>query len=286
MTVILQRLRQRYSLPDSCPRNWFTELYENTLRLEYSITMVIVAKRTGMSKSWSALSLAEFLDPKGFTAQDIKEGRYCFYSDKFINKLRTDFQPFRWLIFEEPGRKGSGGSKHEWQSEANKSLSSTAQMSRFQLPVCAFVLPHRLYLAEHLFSLAQIMLVFEERGIARVYGIEVSELEPHNIKTPFYGELVIPPPKSQELVDAAEDLKKQVWNVDTEKWEKDAINQQAKHSSSIDYADEIITKGIRNEMMTKDDKGTTKYDIKKIAMYARCGQTKAREIRDYLEIKS
>lgn len=219
--------RPKYRLPKDAPDNWFTRKFARTLNLGFSISMVIVGKRTGMSKTYCTARMAEILDPKGFTAKEVEAGKYSFYSHLFIPVVR-DIEFYRWAMFDEPGRKGSGGAKHEWQSDANKAVSSTMQISRFKCPVTPFILPHRNLLYTQVFGLCQLMMVFNKRGMARVYGIDVSEFS-DDIYTRLEGRLTFDFP-SKDLIEAIEQAKADMYMKDTTTWTQKLLGRKEARS--------------------------------------------------------
>ena len=234
-------------LPEGTPKNWFTNLYRDTLNLGFSISFVVVGKRTGISKTYGTARLAEMLDPYGFTAESVKK-HYLFYAHDYIKTIR-EIKPYQWILFDEPGRAGSGGSKQEWQTHSNRALSSTCQISRFQLPVSAFIVPHKGYIASQIFGLAQIMLVFTARGFCKVYHIEVSEFD-GKIYTPYLGSLQLGFP-SDDIIDAIEIKKSMMWKEDTEKWSIDIDKALRKRMSPLDQAKEILSNGGLNNIKTE-----------------------------------
>lgn len=268
--------RPKYNLPKDAPDNWFTKKYERTLQMGFSISMVVVGKRTGMSKTYCSLRMAELLDPQGFTAKDVDKGKYSFYSHHFIPVVR-DIEFYRWAFFDEPGRKGSGGAKHEWQSDANKAVSSTCQISRFKCPVTPFILPHRNLLYTQVFGLCQLMLVFNKRGVAKVYGIEVSEFT-GDIYTRLEGKLTFDYP-DKELIEAVETKKVEMWYEDTTKWTQQIIRDERMNKRPEDIFQDMLETGeINNYLMEKS--GTTVLDPKKVMLDKHIGKSKAYEVKN------
>lgn len=237
--IFLSKRNPRYRLPTGTNRNWFTNLFEDTLNLGFSVSFVVVGKRTGISKTYGTARMAELLDPYGFTAESV-EKQYLFYAQDYIKTIRT-IKPFQWIIFDEPGRSGSGGSKQEWQTHSNRALSSTCQISRFKTPVSAFIIPHKGYIASQIFGLAQVMLVFTARGFCKVYHIEVSEFD-GKVYTPYMGGFKIGFPSS-ELIEAIEARKDKMWFQDTERWGEDIDKAVKKRMSVDDIAKGIIAEG-------------------------------------------
>lgn len=248
--------RPKYNLPKDTERNWFTEKFEKTLRLGFSISMVVVGKRTGISKTYCTAKMAQSLDPKGFTAKDVEEGKYSFYAKEFIPVLKN-IEFYRWVIFDEPARKGSGGNRQEWMSDVNKALSSTLQISRFKVPVTPFILPHRNYLASQVFGLAQLMLVFNDRGVCSVYKIQVSEFT-GDIYTPNIGKLRFGYP-DRDLIEAIEQKKAEMFLEDTEKWTARIIRDEKQQTPVEDIIENIKNKGDIKRFF-KDNK-TNKIDV-------------------------
>jgi hypothetical protein len=241
--------------------------------------MVVVGKRTGISKTWCTAKMAQSLDPKGFTAKDVEAGKYSFYAKQFIPVLRN-IEFYRWAIFDEPARKGSGGNRQEWQSDVNKALSSTLQISRFKVPVTPFILPHRNYLASQVFGLAQLMLVFNDRGVCNVYKIQVSEFT-GDIYTPNIGKLRFGYP-DRDLIEAIEQKKAEMFMEDTGKWTDRIMKDEIQSMGSEEWAKKIVSEGkIRDVMIEKH--GETETSAKEIRLLAKCATQKAYEIKAILD---
>jgi hypothetical protein len=271
--------RPRYDLPKGTQRNWFTEKFEKTLRLGFSISMVVVGKRTGISKTYCTAKMAQSLDPKGFTAKDVEEGKYSFYAKDFIQVLKN-IDYYRWAIFDEPARKGSGGNRQEWQSDVNKALSSTLQISRFKVPVTPFILPHRNYLASQVFGLAQLMMVFNDRGVCDVYKIQVSEFT-GDIFTPKVGRLRFGFP-DKDLADAIEKKKREMFNEDTEKWTARIIRDEKTQTPTEDLVKEIKNNNSIKKYLT-EKAGKTVVDVKALKIDYPYSNAKLYELKGILD---
>jgi hypothetical protein len=276
--------RPKYKLPKEAQEkldkgSWFIKKYKRTLDLGFSISMVVVGKRTGMSKTYCSLRMGELLDPKGFTAKEVDEGKYSFYSQHFIPVIR-DIEFYRWAFFDEPGRKGSGGARHEWQSDANKAVSSTCQISRFKCPVSPFILPHRNLLFGQVFGLCQIMLVFNERGKANVYSINVSEFT-GDIFTPYEGKIIFDYP-DRDLRQAVEQKKAEMFQLDTTKWANEIIREERQSHKPDEIFQRLLETGdINNYLLIKYDK--VRADPKKLMLKEHIGKSKAYELKNIID---
>lgn len=267
--------RPKYKLPKDVPDNWFSRKYERTLNMGFSLSYVVVGKRTGMSKTYCTARMAELFDPKGFTAREVEQGKYSFYSHLFIPVVR-DIEFYRYALFDEPGRKGSGGAKHEWQSDANKAVSSTCQISRFKCPVTPFILPHRNLLYTQVFGLCQLMFIFNKRGMARVYRIEVSEFS-GKVYTPYEGKLTFSYP-DKDLIEAIEQKKAEMFYDDTTRWTQEIVRDEKLSKRPNDIFEDLLNTGeVNNYIIIKNDQYVA--DAKEIMLKQKIGKSKAYELK-------
>lgn len=269
---------EKYELPKDTPRNEFTETFEYNQRLGLNVNIIVVGKRPGIGKTYGAARIAEMLDPGGFGPKEVEEGRYCFYAKNYMNVVK-ETEPYRFVLFDEPGRKGSGGAKHEWQTEVNKALLSTVQVQRFMMPNSIFIVPHRAFISGPLFGLAQVMMVFEDRGYAKCYRIRVSEFD-GNIYTDSWLGIHLQRPDTK-LVHAMEAKKREMWDADMAKWIKEVDRMGQMKTTAADLAEKIVQEGLVESL--SDEKGLS---LTKISRFAHCGVTKARDIRNMIPLSS
>lgn len=140
--------------------------------------IVIICGETGLSKSYSAIKLAQRLDIHGWPFE-----RLVFNGRDMIKLARAGKIPkYSVVIWDEAGASGTsqsgGGAARDFMSKLNKVFSTYSQTARKRNFVLIFTLPDTFMLDKHQRILAHAMIEMEKinysenRAIGRIYLIK------------------------------------------------------------------------------------------------------------------
>jgi len=154
-------------------KNPFTEWILNRIRSNKNCIIFVVGE-TGSGKSYSALRLAEDLDPN-FTTD-----RITFSAKNFIRLVREDMPPGSVIMFDEGG---VDIGNREFMTKKNRGLSKLLQTVRYKNHIIIVTVPDMKFIDTHARKLAHLIIrtssiiKSEEKVLCRVYTIKTSALK-------------------------------------------------------------------------------------------------------------
>lgn len=175
----------------------------NRLDRKYNYTAIIQGskeERSGVGKSWMALSLAEVLTWI-LTGKRFKIEQVAFTGDEFLN-VASDLGKKGVLIFDDVG---VDFSSRTWWDEINLVISKTLETYRYKHLVTFLTVPHKSMIDKIGRMMAHQLVVVYDRGKADVYNIHVGRLDGKEL-FPKIGTIYVDPP-TPELTKAYEKRK-------------------------------------------------------------------------------
>jgi len=120
------------------------------------------------------------------------------------------------------------------------------------------------------------MFIFNKRGLARVYGIEVSEFS-GKVYTPYKGKLSFDFP-DKDLIEAIEQKKAEMFYDDTTKWAQEIVRENLLSKRPSDIFEDLLNSGEVNKyIVVKRDQYVA--DVKELMLKKRIGKSKAYEVK-------
>jgi len=145
---------------------------------------IVFTGEAGISKTYSAISFARYLDPK-FSIRHV-----CMTYEEFMRAM-TDFKQGEIILLDEPEYVAG---HREWYKSQNQALVATMRSGRFKVhPVFLPVINKRLLDKVVRENLIQFMVVLRDRGIGEVYRISPSQFTNITYNVPicsFRGEML------------------------------------------------------------------------------------------------
>ena len=251
-------------------------------------TKIIVVGEAGISKTYTALAIAEFFDRR-FGVKEVIFGHRDYM--ELTLKLRAG----RWIVLDEPSYVLG---KREWYNELNKILVQTIESDRYRVhPLLIPIISKDLLdktLREHLI---QFMVIMWDLGKGDVYRLTRDHFNDKVLYHHVCGLKVLTPKRNLVLECGRttclecrhlETCNKFIWPkyerkrhaVQSQRYKKGMDDIEVKEKRRLSFR-ERIAQSEKNKDNLVDEDG--RYDITKLMLFHRVGEAYAYRLRKALE---
>jgi len=251
-------------------------------------TKIIVVGEAGISKTYTAIAIAQFFDPR-FSAREVIFGHRDYM--ELTLKLRAG----RWIVLDEPSYVLG---KREWYNELNKILVQTIESDRYRVhPLLIPIISKDLLdktLREHLI---QFMIIMWDLGRGDIYRLTRDHFNDKVLYHHVCGLKILTPKRNLQVecgkhtcLECAKlpDCNKFIWpkyerkrnEIQMQRYKKGMDDIEVKEKRKQSFR-ERITASKQNEETLTDEDG--RYDITKLMLFHRVGEAYAYRLRKALE---
>lgn len=249
---------------------------------------IIVVGEAGISKTYTALGIAQFFDPR-FSDNEV------IFGHKDYMELTLKLRAGRWIVLDEPSYVVG---KREWYNELNKILVQTIESDRYRVhPLLIPIISKDLLdktLREHLI---QFMIIMYDLGRGEIYRLSRDHFNDKVLYHHVCGLTIFT--AKRNLISECQrttcldcsylsNCEKFIWpkyerkrhEIQTQRYKKGMTEIEVKEKRKMTFR-ERLEHSMQNEKKLKDEDG--KWDITKLMLFHRVGEAYAYRLRKALE---
>lgn len=251
-------------------------------------TKIIVVGEAGISKTYTAVSIAQFFDARFKVNQVI-------FGHRDYMELTLKLRAGRWIVLDEPSYVLG---KREWYNELNKILVQTIESDRYRVhPLLIPIISKDLLdktLREHLI---QFMIIMTDLGNGDIYRLTRDHFNDKVIYHHVCGLKVVTPKRNLttqcnrttclECIELP-NCEKFIWpryerkrhEIQTQRYQKGMTEIEVKEKRRMSFRERIEVSLKKGDKL-KDEDG--RYDITKLMLFHKVGEAYAYRLRKALE---
>jgi len=252
-------------------------------------TKIIIVGEAGISKTYTAMSIAQFFDPR-FSISEVIFGHRDYM--ELTLKLRAG----RWVVLDEPSYVLG---KREWYKELNKILVQTIESDRYRVhPLLVPIISKDLLdktLREHLI---QFMIIMWDLGHGVIYRLRRDHFNDKVLYNRVCGLTVLTPKRNlltqcnRTTCLGCPDLpscNKFLWpkyerkrnEIQQERYKRGILDIETKEKRRLTFRDKIRKcKANRKDLIDEDGR----YDVTRIMLFLRISQAAGYRLKKALEL--